>query len=188
MKRTIKTLSGVVLIVMGFGLIAALAFPSLSDSAHAGRSEKKIPLPFSFLKDEKAPLLLIYFGYVGCTRVCTPALNDLAQIYRLRKTSHSAPPPALWFVNMTPKMDSAAVQSWAEHFDPDFKSYAPSESELQGISQTLNLVYTNLGVTAEHMPYAYLAQKTDNGYELVYIYTSSPYNRTVMLKDMEALQ
>ncbi|MCK9373681.1 MAG: SCO family protein [Sulfuricurvum sp.] len=188
MKKTIKTLSGVVLIVMGFGLIVALAFPSLSDSAHAGRSEKKIPLEFSFLKEEHAPLVLIYFGYVGCTRVCTPALSDLAQIYRLRKIASADHLPALWFVNMTPRMDSASVQSWAEHFDSDFKSYAPSESELQTISQTLNLVYTNLGVKAEHMPYAYLAKKTDIGYELVYIYTSSPYNRTVMLQDMEALQ
>jgi len=188
MKKTIKTLSGVALIVMAFGLIAALAFPSLSDSAHAGRIEKKIPLAFSFLKDEKARLVLIYFGYVGCTRVCTPALSDLAQIYRLRKIASADHPPALWFINMTPQMDSAAVQSWAEHFDPDFKSYAPSETELQRIAQTLNLIYTNLGVESEHMPYAYLAQKTDNGYEVVYIYTSSPYNRNVMLKDMEALQ
>ncbi len=188
MKKTIRAASGILLIVMAFGLIAGLAFPALTDPDHAGRSEKRIPLEFPFLKHEHSNLVLIYFGYVGCTRVCTPALKDIAEIYRLSEKAGLHHPPSVWFVNMTPEMDAASVQSWAEHFDPQFKSYAPNEEELREMVQTLNLVYTDLGVEAEHMPYAYLAQKTQNGYELVYIYTSSPYNRSLILKDLERLQ
>lgn len=170
---------------MGFGLIVALAFPALSDPDNAGRSEKHLRINFPFLKNEHAKQVLVYFGYVGCTRVCTPALNDLASIYREHKQQTLKNDTSIYFVNMTPQMDAASVQSWSEHFDRDFKSYAPTQAELRRMVQTLNLVYTELGVEAEHMPYAYLIQKKSDGYELLYIYTSSPYNRTLMLKDLE---
>jgi protein SCO1 len=184
MKQRLKTFSGVVLIVAAFGLIVSLAFPMLSDPESAGRSEKRMKVDFPFLQQERSESVLIYFGYVGCTRVCTPALNDLAKIYRDALALGIEHPPSLWFVNMTPQMDTESVQSWAEHFDPDFKSYAPNEAELNKMVRTLNLVYTQLGAEAEHMPYAYLVRKTDSGYELVYVYTSSPYNRDLLLHDI----
>ena len=183
MKAKLKLFSGFILIFVAFGLIVGLAFPMLSDPESAGRSEKRLAVDFPFLKEEKSDTVLIYFGYVGCTRVCTPALNDLADIYREAK-ANGEQSLSVWFVNMTPQMDADSVQSWGEYFDPEFKSYAPSEKELQTMVHTLNLVYTQMGVDAEHMPYAYLLRKTINGYELVYIYTSSPYNRTLILKDI----
>jgi protein SCO1 len=188
MKSKIKTFSGIILILLAFGMIMSLAFPAFSDPDHAGRSEDRRNIDFPFLKGENSELVLVYFGYVGCTRVCTPALNDLAELYREAQRREFEHIPSLWFVNMTPQMDKDSVQSWAEHFDKGFKSYAPNEQELQTMVHTLNLVYTGLGVEAEHMPYAYLLQKKENGYELVYIYTSSPYNRSLILKDIGALQ
>ena len=188
MKRSVKTLSGIVLIVLGFGLIAGLAFPALTDSEHTGRVEKRMVVDFPFLKKEKSELILVYFGYVGCTRVCTPALNDMTNIYRELRAQNLKALPSIWFVNMTPEMDTLCVQSWAEHFDTHFQSYAPHENELRGMVQLLNLVYSDLGVDAEHMPYLYLIRKVGTKYELVYIYTSSPYNRELILKDIGALQ
>jgi protein SCO1/2 len=186
MKQRIKTFFGIFLIIGAFCIILSLAFPSLSDSEHAGRSEDRRGVDFPFLKGETADVVLVYFGYVGCTRVCTPALNDLAEIYRETKQQEFKNIPSVWFINMTPQMDPLSVQSWAEHFDKGFKSYAPNEVELQKMVHTLNLVYTRLGVEAEHMPYAYLLQKKGTGYELLYIYTSSPYNRDLILNDIGA--
>jgi len=188
MKKSLKTFSGIVLIIIAFGLIAALAFPALSDSDHAGRTQKQMVVNLPFLKNEKSELILVYFGYVGCTRICTPALNDLTQIYHEFQHQKLKRLPSVWFVNMTPEMDSFSVQSWAEHFDKDFKSYAPHENELHSMVQLLNLVYSDLGVEAEHMPYLYLIRKVGTQYELVYIYTSSPYNRKLILKDIGELQ
>jgi protein SCO1 len=187
MNTKIKTFSGIFLVIIGFGLIIGLAFPILTSPENAGRSERRMIVDFPFLKEEKSDVILVYFGYVGCTRVCSPALNDLAQIYREALDKGVKNPPSLWFVNMTPQMDALSVQSWAEHFDKGFKSYAPNEKELQVMVETLNLVYTQLGAEAEHMPYAYLIRKTSSGYELVYIYTSSPYNRALILNDIGAL-
>lgn len=188
MKAGMKTFSGITLIFLAFGLIVSLAFPALSDSAHAGRSEDRRSVDFPFLKGERSDVVVVYFGYVGCSRVCTPALNDLADIYREAGVREFKPTLSVWFVNMTPQMDPLSVQSWAEHFDKGFKSYAPNEAELQKMVHTLNLVYTRLGVEAEHMPYAYLLQKKGKGYELVYIYTSSPYNRDLILQDIGAFR
>jgi len=115
-------------------------------------------------------------------------LNDLAHIYRDLQDQKLKTLPSIWFVNMTPEMDPLSVQSWAEHFDKHFKSYAPNVNELHGMVQLLNLVYSDLGVEAEHMPYLYLIRKVGAKYELVYIYTSSPYNRELILKDIGALQ
>lgn len=187
MRQKLKLFSGILLIVMAFGLIVALAFPFLSDPNHAGRSEKRMEVDFPFLKRETSEVVLVYFGYVGCTRVCTPALQDLGEIYSVAK-EQSNRSLSIWFINMTPDMDYQGVQSWAEHFHKEFKSYAPNEKELENMVHSLNLVYAQLGVEAEHMPYAYLLQKRERGYELVYIYTSSPYNRELILKDIGELQ
>ncbi|DAB38942.1 MAG: hypothetical protein A2552_01040 [Sulfuricurvum sp. RIFOXYD2_FULL_44_160] len=186
MKQRIKTFFGIFLIIAAFGIILSLAFPILSDPKQAGRSEDRRGVDFPFLKGETADVVLVYFGYVGCTRVCTPALNDLAEIYHEAQRREFEHIPAVWFINMTPQMDPLSVRSWAEHFDKGFKSYAPNEAELQKMVHTLNLVYTRLGVEAEHMPYAYLLQKKGKGYELLYIYTSSPYNRDLILNDIGA--
>lgn len=188
MRAKMKIFSGIALIFLAFGLIVSLAFPVLSDPKHAGRSEDRRSVDFPFLKGQKSDLVLVYFGYVGCTRVCTPALNDLADIYREIQKRGFNHIPSVWFVSMIPEMDSASVQSWAEHFDRGFKSYAPTEKELSRMVHTLNLVYTKMGVEAEHMPYAYLIRKKGNGYELVYIYTSTPYNRTLIFEDIGAFQ
>lgn len=188
MKPAMKTFSGILLIIIAFGVIASMAFPALSDPNHAGRGEDRRVVNFPFLKKEKSELVLVYFGYVGCTRVCMPALHDLADIDHEIKKQNFQHIPSVWFVNMTPKMDSLSVQSWAESFDKNFKSYAPNEVELKDMVHTLNLVYTHLGVEAEHMPYAYLIRKNGHRYELVYIYTSTPYNRRLILKDIGELQ
>lgn len=179
---------GLFLIIVGFGLITALAFPALTDSRSAGRTESHLKVDFPFLKTEQSKLVLVYFGYVGCTRVCEPVLNDLAQISNLSKNQKFKNEPAIWFVNLTPKIDTSSVKSWSEHFSPQFKAYAPNADEIQKMVQTLNLVYNNLDSEAEHMPYLYLMQKTATGYEVVYIYTSSPYNRNLILKDIGVLQ
>lgn len=188
MNPMIKTFSGILLIFVAFGVIASMAFPSLTDPKHAGRSEERRIVDFPFLKKETSELVLVYFGYVGCTRVCTPALHDLADIYTVAQHRGFEHLPSVWFVNMTPQMDPLSVQSWAESFDKRFKSYAPNDAELRDMVQTLHLVYTRLGVEAEHMPYAYLIRKTGDTHELLYIYTSSPYNRSLILKDIGELQ
>lgn len=188
MRPVLKKIFGYAVIVLGFGLLAGLAFPAFSDPAHAGRSEKRLEVDFSFLEKETSKGVLLYFGYVGCTGVCMPAMQDVSQIYGVSKTHNPAAELSVWFVNMTPQMDAPSVQSWAEHFNREFKSYAPGETELANMVQRLNVVYTPLGAKAEHRPYLYLLQKTSRGYELAYIYTSSPYNRSLILKDIGDLQ
>lgn len=188
MKPMMKTFSGIVLILVAFAVIASLAFPSLSDPRHAGRSERHVTVDFPFLKNEKSELLLVYFGYVGCIRVCSPALDELAVIRRALQSRGLKHVPDIWFVNMTPQLDSLSVKSWVEHFDKNFRSYTPTASELDNMVHTLGLIYTQMGIKAEHMPYLYLIRKKGESYELVYIYTSSPYNHQLIFKDIGELQ
>ncbi|MCL4419694.1 SCO family protein [Patescibacteria group bacterium] len=187
MNPVAKKIFGYVLILSAFGLIAGLAFPSLSDPKHAGRSEKRMAVDFPFLEKESSNIVLVYFGYVGCGDVCSPALQDLSQIYELSKKQGLMSVPSVWFVNMTPNTDTQSVQRWAEYFNPDFNSYAPNQTELVIMIQTLNAVYTQLGLKAEFCSFLYLLQKKGKGYELVYIYTSVPYHRTLILKDIGVL-
>ena len=188
MQVKIKIVAGIILILLAFGLIAGLAFPALSDSEHVGRSEKQMVVNFPFLKNENSKLILVYFGYVGCTTTCTPALNNLSDIYREVQAKKFKDTPSVWFVNMTPRMDTLSVQSWVKHFNKDFKSYASNEAELQNMVHSLNLIYSDMGAKVEHASYLYLIRKVGSTYELVYIYTSSPYNRKLILKDIGVFQ
>ncbi len=126
----------------------------------------------------------MYFGYVGCTSVCMPALEDIARLYRHLEEKNVSSFPTFYFINMTPEMDASSVQSWAEQFNPRFKSYAPEPSELSAMVEHLNVVYLRLEAKAEHRPYLYLLKRRGERYGLSSIYTSSPYNDRAILEEL----
>lgn len=173
------------LFATAFLFIVALAFPALLDSESAGRVEKKELINMPFLKNETASIVLVYFGYVGCLSVCEPSLKDIATIYSKYTHSNHGEKPAVLFVNMTTQIGLQNAALWAKSFHTDFKAYSPNKEELTLIVQKLGLIYSELGIKAEHTPYLYLFKKSDTGYELQYIYTTRPYNEAAILKDLK---
>lgn len=184
----LKKIFGYVLLASAFLLIAALAFPALFDGDKAGRVERKECVDAPFLKNESASAVLVYFGYVGCLSVCEPSLKDISKIYTNYIGSNHGEKPSVLFVNMTPKIDLQSASLWVSSFHPDFKAYSPNKKELDDIVQKLGLIYSELGLKAEHAPYLYLFKKSPAGYELRYIYTTRPFNEAAILKDLNNLR
>lgn len=180
-----RKIFGYVLLASAFLLIVALAFPALFEGDKAGRVEKKERIDAPFLKNESASAVLVYFGYVGCLSVCEPSLKDISKIYTNYIGANNGEKPAVLFVNMTPKIDLQSSSLWASSFHPDFKAYSPNKKELDDIVQKLGLIYSELGLKAEHAPYLYLFKKSSVGYELRYIYTTRPFNEAAILKDLK---
>lgn len=175
----LKKIFGFTLLALIFALIAAIAFPSIFEGERAGRVEKSESIELSFLKNESADKVLVYFGYVGCSYVCYPSLVEIAEIHKESKNK-----PSVWFVNMTPKIDQNSSAAWVASFNEAFKSYSPNKEELSKMVATLGLIYADLGIKAEHAPYLYLFKRDSTGYLLKYIYTSRPYNKKLILKDL----
>merc|ERR1711879_607930 len=77
-----KITMGVFLIIISFLTIFISVLPSIYSNNNAGKVVKVVDVNFDFLKKEKTPYALLYFGYVGCYTVCPPALNEISQIYK----------------------------------------------------------------------------------------------------------
>ena len=60
-------------------------FPFISNYSNNSFSEISVknspPEPW-FLKNETAQYVLVYFGYVGCTMICIPSLDEIKDIYK----------------------------------------------------------------------------------------------------------
>lgn len=133
---------------IGFGLISImlsllLVFPFLGTFLPGGAidvaSDNQGISPF-FLKNEQAPIVFVYFGYVGCSQTCTPSLEEIAKIYPLFKTID--PRVKVYFINLNPVQSSDAPDVFAKGFHPDFQGVYASEKQIHKMSKIYNLSIT----------------------------------------------
>ena len=79
-----KIVYGYLLIIFSLLFMIIIAFPQFYSTNSSGRIDKSIPLKFNFLEQESSPVVLLFFGYVGCGDICPPAMQELNNIYTTR--------------------------------------------------------------------------------------------------------
>lgn len=165
----------------GLSLIAAmlsllLVFPFLGTFLPGSFVEVAFPdqksSPF-FLKNEQAPIVFVYFGYVGCAHVCTPSLQELAQLYGSLKKIE--PNVKVYFLNLNAKQNPESADLFAKGFHPEFKGIYATDAQIQSLSRTYNLAITRNGEEMGHSSGLFLFAKHTSGYVLKNIYTTHPY-------------
>ncbi|NQY94284.1 MAG: hypothetical protein HRT43_08985, partial [Campylobacteraceae bacterium] len=76
-----KTVFGYFLILFAMVFMVIIALPQFYSNSSSGRINKDVILEFDFLKEEKVPVVMLFFGYVGCGDICIPAMSELSTIY-----------------------------------------------------------------------------------------------------------
>lgn len=150
---------------------------------------KQINAPF--LSSIKKDNIVVFFGYVGCTKVCVPILSELNSIYESQKMEVFKKTTAFVFVNLTPEIPSDEPQIFARGFNSDFKGIYLSKRELFNIDREFALFYS-AGLTDKkeiaHSDSVYLIKNENGKFILKNIYMTHPFKPDLLLEDIKNIQ
>lgn len=181
-----KTISGVILLSMMLGLL--MLFPLIAGLMGQNTRSIEVNIPSAsqpFLKKEHSPAVLLYFGYVGCTTVCIPALNTMAPMYT--RLQQQYPSLGFYFVNLNPTQPSDWPQSFAKSFHPDFHGVYATKTEVEQLERDFNLAVTTNDQNIGHSSNLYLMIKENDHYTLKRIYNTHPYDEYQIKQDLQKL-
>lgn len=178
----------IILIVMGsvaLPLFLALMFSSQSDGWLAVNK----PIEAAYLDDtSKNTLKLVYFGYVGCTKICTPILENVDSFYRSSKMDVYRDKIDVVFVNLTPDVSPEQAVQFAKSFNTSFHGIYLNKHDLMRLDRELAIFFSD-SLTDEteinHSDFLYLVKrKPDGRYELLNIYPTHPLNEENIIKSL----
>lgn len=181
-----KTIFGYLLIIFSLLFMTIIAFPQFYAINSSGRIDKKLPLNFDFLKQENSPVILLFFGYVGCGDICPPALNELSKIYEQLDKSKVK----VYFINILNTTSKDAPRSYAKGYHKDFKGIYLDSFGIKKVATKLNLSIVKVNDNeVGHSGHLFVLNRNYNNkeYTLNYIYTTRPFDEKSIVKDIEFL-
>ena len=181
-----KNIAGLILFILTFSLL--LIFPIVAQFlGKNGNSvtitQSDITLPF--LEHEKANAVFVYFGYVGCTSICIPTLNEFTPMYQ--RIHQLFPESAFYFVNLNPTQPKEWVEPFAKSFDPSYHGIYANKSETEKYERDFNLAVTSDDEEMAHSSNLYLLIREHDRYRLKRIYITHPYSEEQILNDLKEL-
>lgn len=182
-----KKILGLLLILATFSILFLIFIPSFYSNNTAGKFEKEVDINLQFLEKEEKPIVLIFFGYVGCTDVCTPALHQLNEIYKKIDSKNVS----LYFINLLTSADPQSVDAFAKSFNPAFKGVYLNQKEIDTVITKLNVMSVPSLLdknVIDHSAFLHLFIKENDVYKQKYIYTTSPFDMDYIIKDITKIQ
>ncbi|DAB30583.1 MAG TPA: photosynthetic protein synthase I [Sulfurimonas sp. UBA12504] len=144
--------------------------------------EKEIDAKFLDAIEEKN--IVLFFGYVGCSDICTPLLQELSTLY----TQELQDSTTVVFVNLLPAITSDQPQLFASSFHEKFKGLYLTQKELYDIDREFSLFYTPGLIDANELSHSdsiYLLTKSEGKRVLKSIYTTHPFNTNQLTQDIK---
>ncbi|ADR34443.1 electron transport protein SCO1/SenC [Sulfuricurvum kujiense DSM 16994] len=181
-----KNIAGFILLFLMLSLLmifplTANFFTEETRSVKINQSDIFVP----FLEHETTKAVFVYFGYVGCTAICIPTLNDFTPMYR--RIHEHYPDTAFYFVNLNPTQPKEWVEPFAKSFDPTFHGIYATASEVDRFERNFHLALTPYNEEMSHSSNLYLLIREQNHYVLKRIYVTHPYSEDVIIDDLESL-
>lgn len=170
-------------------LVLVLVFISFSgnfiSSAGALSVDKKIES--KVFKSFKSKYIFTFFGYVGCTTICTPRLQELSEIYE--KTKQENIDISALFINLIETEDKEAANIFASYFNKEFKGISLNKKVLNQIQDEFN-VYNIPSLSEDneynHTSFLFLLKRSkNNDYKLIRIYTQAPFDKKKIIEDLK---
>lgn len=185
MKNKIyKTITIIVLFIF------FLSIPFLQSFIFASESEGKIDInkkiEASYINSDKKYVML-FFGYVGCTDVCTPFLQELSTIYDSKEFKPLRKNVDVVFVNLTPEIDKEQPDMFAKFFNPGFKGVYLSRGDILRIDRAFGLFFSRSmseKTEVDHTDFLYLIKNTSELQVLKNMYTIHPFNKEKIIEDI----
>jgi len=162
--------------------------PILYTQQYKGKIVVNRPVEAPYLRHSDKDFYLVFFGYVGCTKICTPMLQKLSAMYDSDEFSTLKPSVGFLFVNLMPEVQPDQPQEFARLFQPTFEGVYLDQKQLMNIDRDFAVFFSKSLKDAgelNHSDYVYLIQQHRNGVvELKTIYMTHPLNEGMMIEDI----
>ena len=134
----------------------------------------------------KNKYIFVFFGYVGCSDICTPRLNELSPIYQ--KLVEDGLDLQVVFVNMIELKDKEQPYLFASSFNKNFDGIYLQKDELTKIQREFDIF--NIPSLLEdgeydHTSFLFVLKKQLDGYNLKRIYTHVPFDKKTIIEDIK---
>ncbi len=135
----------------------------------------------------KNKYIFVFFGYVGCTTICTPRLQELSEIYD--KTKEESIDIRTLFVNLVDTVEEEHSNRFASYFNKEFKGISLNKKALNQIQNEFN-VYNIPSLSEDneynHTSFLFLLKRNkNNDYSLIRIYTHTPFDKKKIIEDLK---
>lgn len=168
-------------------VFALLAFES-EKSISNGRLHVHKPVVFPEETPDLEKHTLVFFGYVGCPTVCTPRLQEIANIYNDFVQKSQTDKLSVLFVNLQSSMSMQEADIYAKSFHPDFLGVTYDKQKLLTTLRMFQAYYSHSLLDAkeiEHTQFLYFVHKdTNDNYYLNNIYVNTPYDKDTVVNDL----
>lgn len=151
------------------------------------QSDKRFELPLILKNNE---IELVFFGYSGCSEICTPRLFDLHEIYNTLEEDIKQKVGVVFLDISVPK-DQKLPQRFAEFFNSEFKGIYLNKNILRDYTKVFNIYFAQSLIEStqyDHTANLYLVKKNKNKKEIRYIYSAYPYNIEQIKQDIKDLR
>ncbi len=186
-KKVILAFSILIVLVLLIPLVQMMTFSATTE----GKMVVDKPIEAPYLQPSEKKIRLVFFGYVGCTKVCTPILQQISELYRSKEFEPLHSSTQMVFVNLMPEIPSEQAQSFAKSFHHDFSGVYLTPQELMSIDRTLGVFFAkSLSEEGEidHSDHFYLIVTDKEGDMILKnIYSTHPINRSVIVKDIQKI-
>lgn len=186
-----KKIISVALVFIFVLLIIPIFVSVLFSNQSSGRIVINQEIEAPYLDGDKE-FMLIYFGYVGCVKVCTPILHELDTLYRSNGFKSFHPSVDICFINLKEEIEVDQPDMFAKAFNPAFKGFYLTKKEIMSIDREFNLYFSRtLGDLNEmdHSDYLYLVQRTSKGQLILKnIYSTHPIKGDMISNDIYNLE
>lgn len=171
-----------------------LSLPFFQSLIFASNTQGKIEISenieANYIKSDKE-FVLLFFGYVGCTDVCTPMLEKLSTLYESKKFETMKNDVDVIFVNLTPEVQEHQPELFAKFFNPSFKGVYLSRKETLNIDRTFGLFFSRSisdKTELNHTDFLYLVRNNKNSKVLKSMYSIHPLNREKIMEDIKEIK
>ena len=185
----------VILSVLVF-IFLLIVTPWVQSMFFMGQTQGKMvinrPIDAPFLPKTTKKFAVIFFGYVGCQKVCSPLLKKLNDLYCDPSFDRVRGSVDVYFVNLIPEMEPKGVEEFAKAFNPDFQGIYVPHKALMRIDRQFALFFSkglNDPQEMNHSDHLYLVERGDDGSVILKnIYSTHPLNPKQIRRDIETLQ
>lgn len=182
-----------IILAVTFFIILLIVLPFVQTLIFSKQTSGKMSIEHSieapYLRSMEKDLTLVFFGYVGCVKVCTPILYQLDDLYDSREFAPIKPFVGVVFVNLMPEVQPDQPKAFAKSFNPDFDGIYLTQRELMGIDRDFSLFFSKSladSTQIDHSDHIYLIEKEKNGIVILKnIYTAHPLNKDQIITDIK---
>lgn len=184
MKSKYKVLLGV--LMLAFFLLVPIASSLFFSSSTKGVISVDKEIQANYIQSDKH-VVLVFFGYVGCEKVCMPILQNLANLYGSKKFDNIRDKIDIYFINLTPELEITAPKLFAKYFNKNFNGVYLNQKELFKIDRNFGVFFSKSLDDKEelnHTDNIFLLENIAGHLKLKKIYTTHPLNKTKITEDI----